>query len=81
MNKIEELKQAVAKLESDLTELAGAERGLSNWQDQDLNRRDGSSAQDARHDEMGRQASMKLTVVQRQVDEQKTSIVALVKVI
>lgn len=81
MNNIEELKQAVAKLESGLIELARAQVEVSNWQDQNLTRRDGSIAQDTRNDEMGRQADMKLMLAQRQVDEQKTSIVAVVNAI
>jgi hypothetical protein len=81
MNNIEELKQSVAKLESGLIELARAQVEVSNWQDQNLTRRDGSIAQDTRNDEMGRQADMKLMLAQRQVDEQKTSIVAAVNAI
>lgn len=77
MSKIDDLKEAVAKLEVDLAALGDAERGLSNWEDHDLNRRDGSGAQDARHEEMGRNASMRVTEAKHKVESQKTLVAAL----
>lgn len=81
MSKIEELKQAVEKLEVCVTALVDAERDRSNWEDHDLSRRDGSSAQDARHEEMGRTASMRVNEARREVEAQKSVVAALSKVI
>jgi hypothetical protein len=81
MNKIDALKQAVAKLEADLASLDNAERELSNWEDHDLTRRDGSSAQDARNEEMGRDARMRVRDAKHQVDAQKSAVAALTNAI
>ncbi|WP_298151078.1 hypothetical protein [Flavobacterium sp.] len=81
MNEIEKLKQAVAKLESDLTVLAGAEEYLSMWEDRDINRSDGSMAQDARHAETGRNASHRVLAARRQVENQKALVAELAKAI
>ncbi len=81
MSKIDDLKQAVAKLEVDVAALSDAERDLSNWEDQDLNRRDDSSAQDARHEEMGRNESMRVREENHKIESQKALVVALTSAI
>ena len=77
MSKIDDLKQAIAKLELDLAELSDAERHLSYWQDHDLNRRDGSSAQDARNEEIGRNANTRIRDAKHTVKSQKALVKAL----
>lgn len=81
MSKIDDLKEAVAKLEVDLAALSDAERDLSNWEEQDLKPRDRSSAQDARHEEMGRNASMRVRDGKHKVDSQKALVAVLTSAI
>lgn len=44
---------ALAQLAQLEEELAGALRDLANWKEHDMNRSDGSGAQDRRHEETG----------------------------
>lgn len=77
MSSIEDIKQAVAKLEIDLAALRNAEQDLSNWEHHDLHRRDGSSAQDARHDEIGQTSRADVRDARSQVESQKALIARL----
>jgi hypothetical protein len=77
MKKILELKQAVEQLEACIAELSDAEKELSNWQYQDLHRRDGSSAQDARHEEFGREARDRVWQAKQKTESQKKLIATL----
>lgn len=81
MNKIDQLKQAVAKLETDLFALQSAESERSQWEDNDLTRRDGSSAQDARNDAIGRDASTRVMEAKHEVKLQKALVEKLASAI
>lgn len=77
MGIIEDLKQAVARLENDLVKLRDAEQDLSNWESHDLTREDGSGAQDARHQEIGRSSRDDVSEAKRQVEAQKALVASL----
>lgn len=77
MSNIDDIKQAVEKLGVDLATLRDAEQDLSNWEHSDLHRRDGSSAQDARHDEIGRSSREDVADARSQVESQKALIARL----
>jgi hypothetical protein len=77
MSKMDELKQAVAQLEVDIAELSAAEKELSNWEDHDLHRRDGSGAQDARNEESGRDVRDRVWQAKQKVESQKRLIATL----
>ena len=77
MKKIEELKNAVNQLEVDVAALKDAEQAVKNWQYGDLHRQDGSSAQDARHERMGREAHERVSQASQKVCLQKALIAKL----
>ena len=77
MTKVEELKQAVAALEDDLQELAKAKRELDSWYDYDRTRRDGSTRQDAMHEQSGEDARHAVYVAERNVEARKRVIASL----
>lgn len=77
MNKIVELKDAVQQLEVDVAALKDAEQGEAEWTRHDLNRRDGSGAQDERHDRMGREARERVWRAKQKVNTQKALIANL----
>ncbi|GKS87486.1 hypothetical protein AVMA1855_25060 [Acidovorax sp. SUPP1855] len=81
MSKIVELKDAVHQLETDVAALTAAEREVENWSYQDLNRRDGSSAQDERHERMGREARESAWQAKQKVNSQKNLIAELARAI
>jgi hypothetical protein len=81
MSKIVELKSAVNQLEVDIAELTDAENAEAQWSHQDQNRRDGSGAQDERHDRMGRDARDRVWRAKQKVNTQKTLIANLANVI
>lgn len=77
MNKIVELNDAVRQLGVLVAALAAAEKELENWRYSDLNRRDGSSAQDERHERIGRDASERVSQARQKVNLQKDLIAKL----
>jgi len=77
MSNIDALKQAVAKLENDLVGLRNAEQDLANWESHDLTREDGSGAQDARHEEIGRSSREDVSEARREVASQKAVVATL----
>ena len=77
MSKILELKDAIHQLEDDVAALANAKRELENWKEQDRHRRDGSSAQDERHERMGREASERVWQAEQKIHSQKDLIVKI----
>lgn len=77
MNEFEELTKAVGQLEVDVAALKGAEMELKNWQYSDLYRQDGSSAQDARHEWLGREARERVSKASHKVSLQKSLIAKL----
>ena len=76
-----ELKNAVDQLEVDLDELTKAEQAKEQWRHQDLSRRDGSWAQDERHDRMGQEADDRVRQAKQKVNAQKERFINLVNAI
>ena len=74
MGKIEELKQAADQLEKDLAALGSAESDLAMWKYHDSIRGDGSSYQDARHEQIGRDAEDLVDNAKCKVERQKALI-------
>ena len=68
---------AQAKLADLEKELAGAFQDLSMWKEHDMNRRDGSGAQDRRHEETGEWIRERVNDAQRAVAAQKSLIAQL----
>lgn len=81
MNKIVELKNAVAQLEIEVAALTDAEREVANWDYSDLHRQDGSSAQDERHERLGRNARERVWQARQKVNLQKDLIAKLTSAI
>ncbi len=81
MNKIVELKNAVAQLEIEVAALTDAEREVANWDYSDLQRQDGSSAQDERHERLGRNARERVWQARQKVNLQKDLIAKLTSAI
>lgn len=81
MNKIVGLKDAVHQLEVDVAALTEAERGVANWSELDRTRRDGSSAQDERHESLGQEARERAWQAKQKVNSQKDRIAQLTKAI
>ena len=81
MNKIVELKNAVAQLEIEVAALTDAEREVANWDYSDLQRQDGSSAQDERHERLGRNARERVWQARQKVNLQKDLIANLTSAI
>jgi hypothetical protein len=81
MSKIEELKYAVHQLEVDVAALTDAMREVENWRGHDLNRRDGSSAQDERHARRGEDASELVWQARQKVKLQNELIAKLTNAI
>jgi hypothetical protein len=81
MSKIEELKDAVHQLEVDVAALTDAMREVEKWRGHDLNRRDGSSAQDERHERMGREARDLVWQARQKVKSQNELIAKLINAI
>lgn len=77
MSNINALKKAVEQLEVLSNELRDAENELSNWQDHDLTRRDGSGRQDATNDRIGREANDRVWLAKKNVESQKKLITDL----
>ena len=77
MNKIAELKDAVVQLEVAVAALTDAEREMANWKYSDQHREDGSSAQDERHERLGREAREVLQQARQKVDLLKELIAKL----
>ena len=78
MTKVDELKQAVVDLEVDLQALGEAKRELDSWHDYDRNRRDGSTRQDAMHEQSGEDARHSVWSAERKVEAQKRLVASLV---
>lgn len=76
MKKIDELKAA---LEVEIDALAAADREVANWSYQDLHRQDGSGAQDARHERIGRETREHASHVRQKVESLKNQIAELTK--
>lgn len=53
-------------------QLADAEAALSQWEDRDLNRRDGSMAQDRRHEDRGERLRQEVERLSHQVRSEIT---------
>lgn len=81
MSKIVELKDAVHQLEVDVAALTDAEQEVADWDYSDLHRRDGSGAQDERHERMGREARERVWQASRKVQLQKDLIAKLTSAI
>jgi len=81
MNNIVELKNAVVQLELDVAALTNAVREVENWEYSDLHRQDGSSAQDERHERMGRNARERVWQASQKVNLQKDLIAKLTSAI
>jgi hypothetical protein len=81
MSTILELKQAVQQLEVDIVDRSNAEREDSNWRDHDAHRSDGSGAQDARHEEIGRNTRERLLQAERKVKLQKEVIATILSTV
>lgn len=77
MNKIEELKAAVGELEIAVVELQNAESALDSWDNHDMRREDGSTAQDARHEEIGRRARERVNEARQIINSKKELVAAL----
>lgn len=52
-------------------ELQSAESELQSWEAYDMRRSDGSGAQDARHEQLGRDAAERVYKAQKRVSEQR----------
>lgn len=79
MSSLAELKQAVAQLEVDHIEFQSAKKELDNWHDYDMRRSDGSTRQDALHEEIGRNAKERVWHANRKFEAQKELISRLIK--
>lgn len=66
--------QKLAQLEQ---ELKKAEEALAQWQEHDFNRRDGSGAQDRRHEERGERLRDAVWSARQAVEAQKRFIAQL----
>lgn len=66
--------QKLAQLEQELKE---AEEALAQWQEHDFNRRDGSGAQDRRHEERGERLRDAVSSARQAVEAQKRFIAQL----
>ena len=66
--------QQLAQLEQELKE---AEEALAQWQEYDLNRRDGSGAQDRRHEERGERMRNAVWSARQAVDARKRYVAQL----
>lgn len=77
MSKIDELKGAVNQLEVDVAELTDAEKAEEQWSHLDLTRRDGSGAQDERHESSGEKARERVWRAKQKVNTQKELIANL----
>lgn len=77
MREIEELQQALDLLNKYVAELTDAQSELSSWQSHDLHRKDGSGAQDARHEKHGRDAQDDVYDAKRKVESQARIVAAL----
>jgi hypothetical protein len=77
MRKVLELKQAVEQLEVDIAALSAAEKELSDWQNYDLDRRDGSGRQDALHEENGQDARDRVWKAKQTFESQKKLVSTL----
>ncbi|WPN29899.1 hypothetical protein QMK54_29600 [Pseudomonas sp. P5_109] len=65
---------ALAKLAQLVQELEAAQQALAQWQDRDMNRRDGSTRQDNMHEEDGREARDRVWSARNAVDAQQKLI-------
>jgi hypothetical protein len=65
---------ALARLAQLVQELEAAEGALAQWQDRDLNRRDGSTRQDNMHEEIGRASRDRVWSARNAVDAQQKLI-------
>lgn len=65
---------ALAKLAQLMQELEAAQQALAQWQDRDMNRRDGSTRQDNMHEEGGREARDRVWSARNALDAQQKLI-------
>lgn len=65
---------ALAQLAQLEEELAGALRDLANWKEHDMNRSDGSGAQDRRHEETGEWIKERVYEAQQAIASLKAQI-------
>lgn len=63
-----------AALEAKRAELAAAEAELANWVDYDSRRRDGSGAQDRRHEEMGESLRREVRALREEVSKLESQL-------
>lgn len=74
---IEQLKAAQAQLIEAEKELAAAQQALENWIHRDLEREDGSAAQDRRHEEIGQHCRQCVREAAAKVEALKKLIASL----